>query len=145
MFYADALGFLGKRGGPIVVEDGLKLNLVHLTAVPPWITTMAETLVEIEKFKKMILNQPRLRLVTNQRELASAVADGKVGVILGMQNTPHDIISIDDVRNDKRGVAKLRKAGVRIIAPCYDKQNGLGSGWFSMNLLPFLCIVIASF
>lgn len=35
MFYADALGFLGKRGGPIVVEDGLMVNLAHLTATPP--------------------------------------------------------------------------------------------------------------
>ena len=68
MFYGDSLGFLGGRGGPITVEKELKLDLVHLTAVPPWVDTMEETLKEIEKFKKMILSQPRLRLITNQKD-----------------------------------------------------------------------------
>lgn len=126
MFYADSLGFLGSRGGPIVVEDGLKLNLVHLTAVPPWITTMKETWEEIEKFKKMICGQPRLRLVTNQKELSSAVADKKVGVVLGMQNTPRDILNFDVM-------SVIKRAGVRIICPCYDKQNDLGSGWLNAD------------
>lgn len=129
MFYADAMGFLGKRGGPIVVEEGLKLNLVHLTAVPPWITTMKETLAEIVKFKKMIGDQPRLRLVTNQKELSVAVADKKVAVILGMQNTPDGILDMDE-----DGVAILRKAGISIISPCYDKLNDLGSGWKNADI-----------
>lgn len=127
MFYADSMGFLGKRGGPIVVEKGLKLDLVCLTAVPPWINTMKETLVEIEKFKKMIQDQPRLRLVTNQENLSSAVADKKIAIVLGMQNTPSDILSIDEV-------SAIRKAGVRIICPCYDKQNDLGSGWLNTDV-----------
>lgn len=127
MFFADALGFLGNRGGKITVEDGLQLNLVHLTAVPPWITTMKETLTEIEKFKKMILEQPRLKLVMNQKELSMAVADKKVAVILGMQNTPVDII-------EDGSVLELRKSGISIISPCYDKKNDLGSGWLNADI-----------
>ncbi|KKR53124.1 MAG: Renal dipeptidase [Parcubacteria group bacterium GW2011_GWA1_40_21] len=127
IFLADALGFFGKRGGPIVVEDGLRLNLVHLTAVPTWITTMEETLREIEKFKKMILDQPKLRLVTNQKELSSAVAAGWVAVVLGMQNTPVDILN-------KGAIPALRRAGISIISPCYDKQNDMGSGWLNADI-----------
>ena len=129
MFYGDSLGFLGKRGGPIVVEKGLKLNLVHLTAVPPWINTMEETLTEIKKFKKMILGQPKLRLVTNRKGLFSAITDKKIAVILGMQNTPSDLtVTIGNA------VRLLKEAGVSIISPCYNKQNGLGSGWLNADV-----------
>ena len=130
MFYADSLGFLGGRGGPIAVEKGLKLNLVHLTAVPPWITTMAETLIEIEKFKKMILDQPRLKLVTNQKELSSAIAEGKVAVVLGMQNTPVDLVGGGNYKH----FTELKNAGINIIAPCYNKENTLGSGWLNADI-----------
>jgi len=127
IFLADALGFFGKRGGPIAVEDGLRSNLVHLTVVPPWTKTMKETLVEIEKFKKMILDQPKLRLVTNQKELSASVIDKKVVVVLGMQNTPDDIISGDSILS-------LKKAGISIISLCYDRQNSLGSGWLNADI-----------
>ncbi len=123
-FFGDVMGFLGKRGCPIVVEEGLKLDLVHLTAVPPWITTMRETLAEIAKFKKMIRKQPRLKLATNQKDLSLVVVGKKVAIILGMQNTPTDILNVDE----------LRKAGISIIFPCYDKQNSLGSGWLNADV-----------
>lgn len=132
-FLADAMGFLGPRAEKIAVEDGLKLNLVHLTAVPPFdlkerrLLTMKETLLGIEKFKKMIHDQPRLKLVMNQKDLASAVALGKIAVALGMQNTPIDILN-------KGAILKLRKAGISIISPCYDKQNDLGSGWLNTDI-----------
>lgn len=128
MFYGDSLGFLGARGGPIVVEDGLKLNLVHLTATPPWINTMEETLVEIENFKEMIFKQPKLRLVMNQKDLSSAIADEKIAVILGMQNTP------DDIGTGSSGLEPLMKAGIRIVSPCYGKRNNLGSGWLNAGV-----------
>ena len=128
-FLADGMGFLGERDGPIVVEKGLKLNLVHLTAIPPWIPTMEETLVEIDKFKKMIESQPRLRLVLNQKDLLSVTADKKIGVVLGMQNTPKDSVEVECL-----SVLRLKEVGVRIIAPCYDKQNILGSGWLNSDI-----------
>lgn len=125
---ADAMGFITKgRGGPVFIEEGLKLNLVHVTAVPPWVTTMEETLSEIEKFKKMILQeQPRLKLVMNQKDLASAIKEQKVAVVLGMQNTPIDIID--------NGIPKLKKAGIAVISPCYDGQNDFGSGWLNTDV-----------
>lgn len=126
-FLTDAMGFITKeRGGPVFIEDGLKLNLVHVTAVPPWVTTMEETLSEIEKFKKMIQEQPRLKLVMNQKDLASAVALGKIAVVLGMQNTPIDILN--------NGIPKLKKVGIAVISPCYDGQNDLGSGWLNADV-----------
>lgn len=127
IFFSDAMGSLGNKWGPIVVEGGLKLNLVHVTAVPPWINTIEETLAEIEKFKKMILNQPNLKLVLNQKDLSLAVADGKLAVVLGMKNTPIDILN-------EGAISKLRKAGISIISPCHDKQNDLGSGWLNTDI-----------
>ena len=100
---------------------------MHLTAVPSWITTMTETLRDIEKFKKMIQSQPQLRLVTNQKELSTSVIDKKVAVVLGMQNTPDDIIEGDSI-------ASLKKAGISIISPCYNRQNSLGSGWLNADI-----------
>lgn len=128
MFYADSMGFLGKRWGSIVVDDGLKLNLIHITAVPPWITTMRETLAEIRKFKLMFYDQSRLRLVTNQKELSTAIADKKTALILGMQNTPDGIMDAEEY-----AVEMLKQAGISIISPCYDKQNDLGSGWLNAD------------
>lgn len=126
MFYADFLGFLGNRGGPIVVEKNLKLDLIHLTAVPPWIKTTKEAQLEIERFEKMIQDQPKLKLVLNQKDLSLAIADGKIGVILGMQNTPDDITGYS--------ISSLEKRGIRIISPCYDKRNELGSGWLNADI-----------
>ena len=74
-----------KDGRPIVVEK-VKVNLVHLTAVSPQVTTPKKTLLENDSLK-MIHQQPRLRLVTNQKELSKVskvVTDGQIAVILGM-------------------------------------------------------------
>lgn len=123
MFYGDAMAFLGKRGGPLVVEEGLKLNLAHLTAVPPWVQTMEETLSEISKFREMIQGQPRLRLVLNQRDLAKAIADKKVAIVLGMQNLPKDAM-----------VGVLFRAGIRIVSLAYYGMNQYGSGWLNAGI-----------
>lgn len=129
-FFGDSSASFGlKDGRPIVVEKELKLNLVHLTAVSPQVTTTKEALLEIEKFKKMIHQQPRLRLVTNQKELSKVskvVTDGQIAVILGMQNTPSDILGSDI--NNKDSILALREAGISVMAPCYDTTNILGSG-----------------
>ena len=127
-FFADSMGYLGFPDEQIVVEDNLKLNLVHLTAVPSWVTTIREALLEIERFKKMIQVQPRLKLVTNQKELLKAVADKKIAVILGMQNMP------DDIGVFESAVSMLKNAGIGVIAPCHDKQNRLGSGCLNTDI-----------
>lgn len=129
MFYADALGFLGKRGGPIVVKDGLKLDLVHLTATPPVTLsndekvrplTMEETLQKVEEFKKMISDQLRLRLVLNKADLTKAIADEKIAVVLGLQNVSTGV--------DPQA---LFDAGIRIMSLAYYEENALGSGFLN--------------
>ncbi|MBM2817547.1 MAG: peptidase [Parcubacteria group bacterium] len=129
MFYADSLGFLGKRGGPIVVEDGLELNLVHLTATPPVILesdekvrplTMEETLQKVEEFKNMISSQPRLRLVLNKADLKKTIADNKIAVVLGLQNAPTDV-----------NPQALFEAGIRVMSLAYYEENDLGSGFLN--------------
>jgi len=117
--FADSMGYLGFPDEQIVVEDNLKLNLVHLTAVPSWVTTIREALLEIERFKKMIQVQPRLKLVTNQKELLKAVADKKIAVILGMQNMP------DDIGVFESAVSMLKNAGIKTG---YESKGAIKSG-----------------
>ena len=127
MFYADALGFLGKRGGPIVVEDGLKLNLVHLTATPPVILesdekvrplNMEETFQKVEEFKNMISSQPRLRLVLNKADLKKTIADEKIAVVLGLQNAPTNV-----------NPQALFDVGIRVMSLAYYGKNELATGF----------------
>lgn len=130
-FLSDAMGLFGVRDDSIVVEDGLNLNLVHVTAVPSWATTMREVLLELDKLKVMIVKQPRLRLVTNQKELSKVskvVTDKQIAVVLGMGNMPDDVISFENA------IPILRKSGISIIAPCHGKQNRLGSGCLNTDI-----------
>ncbi len=125
-FYADALGFLGFPGKPIVVPAGLELDLVHMTAAPPWCRNMDETLAAIEKFKEQIAACPQLQIVTNGAEIQPVVDAGKTAVVLGLQHTPEDA-SFDWPK-------KLRAAGIRVLALAYQRKGRFGSGWANAEL-----------
>lgn len=81
---------------------------------------MSETLEKVQEFKKMIADQPRLRLVLNRADLKKAVADEKIAVVLGLQNTPTGV-----------DPEALFEAGIRIMSPAYYEENDLGSGFLN--------------
>lgn len=116
MLYADSLGFLGLPGEPIQVDPGLRLDLVHLTSVPPWAKTMDEALEAHRDFLLQVGNQPRLEIIRSD-----ALYWHKTAVILGMQHVPDDIKVAD--------IKKFHQAGIRVMGIAYDEKNSFGSGW----------------
>ena len=131
MLHGDANAFFNKkRGGPIIdVGQDLKLNFCLTTAAPPFTLspdqavrplTMTETLQKIEEFKSMIAGQSRLRLVLNRNDLKKAILDGKIGVVLGLQNTPSGV-----------NPQTLFDAGIRVMALAYYEENDIGSGFLN--------------
>mgnify|MGYP001589848280 CR=1 FL=1 len=119
-FYADSLGFLGSPGKGVDVrtDDPFALNLVHCTSVPPWIDTMEGCLAAHKKFRNQVEQEfCQLQVIVEKSDLEE-LPSHKIGVVFGMQHTPKDV-----------DVKALRAAGIRIIAPCYEKVNQLGGGW----------------
>ncbi len=129
MFLADAMGFLSSPGQAPVADKDLKLDLVHVTSVKPWLGTMEEVLADHRQFKRTIEEQPRLTIVRTRKDLINF--NGRIDlrkktgvlVLMGMQNTPRD----PDVK-------VLFEAGIRVITPAYQKENDLGSGWINAGI-----------
>lgn len=117
MFYADSLGFFELAGRPPDVDPNVKLNLMHLTAARPLTLTLDEVLREIDQTRKVLLENDRVRLILSRADLESLPED-KVGVVLGLQDTPKDV-----------NVRRLYEAGIRFLAPAYKAPNLFGSGF----------------
>lgn len=113
--FTDSSGFLGIPGGPIIVDPKLNLDLVHLTASPPWADTMEKVETEIRKFREEIEKQEKLRILSCGNNLYNTPED-KTAVVLGLQHMPEDA-------NPKL----LRELGIRIIIPSYEGwKNNVG-------------------
>lgn len=123
MIFTDSLAFLGKRGGPIVIERGFNLQLAHLTACPPWVDNMKDAISEIKKFKESIKQWPELEIITYGGEIESVIQKGKTAIVLGMQHLPDDA----DIRT-------LREEGIRIVSFAYYGENRFGSGWINAGI-----------
>jgi len=118
---ADSLAFLGFPGEPIRVEEGIVLDLAHLTAVPPWVKAMEESLAHLRSFRAEVEAHPRLVLIRKGSEIAPAFAAGKISVVLGMQHLPDDASPSD--------IALLKGEGISIVALAYADDTLFGSGW----------------
>ena len=118
---ADAMGFLDFQLNPPAMHPDCNLDLIHLTAAPPFLTTMDEVLRAVGNFKSALcgLNQ-NVKIGLSRRDVVRVRKEytpGETTAILGLQNTP------DDVK-----VQKLFNAGVRIMQIAYDRINRFGSG-----------------
>lgn len=127
MFFADAMGFLNFPGQSPVADKDLRLDLVHVTSVKPWLKTMEEVLIDHGNFKRIVEEQSKLFVIRSKEDLvrlnSSTGLFPKTGVLMGMQNTPQD-----------PEVKVLFEADIRVITPAYQGENDLGSGWINAGI-----------
>jgi membrane dipeptidase len=126
----DLLGFLGDVAPPMfdvrttqnVLNSGVRL--IHLTTSWPmqdWETTLGmhrDVVAQIQKHSEVY------RIIRSREDLGELVEQGKIGVILGMQD-PSCI-------GERLGrVEALFREGIRTIQLAYQSRNAFGSGFLA--------------
>lgn len=97
------------------------VTALNLTAMSPFIG-LADSLVELEENKRKIEEMGDIaRVVTSAADILRCQAEGKLGYILGTQNSMM-------VEDDLRLLATMKRLGVRILQPTYNEENKLGHG-----------------
>lgn len=104
----DLMGFLGIPGGSIIVDLGLNLDLVHMTAAPPWADTPEKVYEEVRKFTDEIEKHDKLEILLSGENLDNIISKNKTAVVLGLQHVPKDAC-----------MASLRGFGISIVIPSY--------------------------
>jgi membrane dipeptidase len=101
------------------LEGGV--SALNLTSVSPFVG-LTESLVELEQNRAAIEAMSDIAcVVTSVAEIRQAHADGRLGFILGTQNSAM-------VEHDLRLLSTFRQLGVRILQPTYNEENRLGQG-----------------
>lgn len=126
---ADSLGFLRNPGElPFVsANDSLPdLDLVHLTAAPPWLGSVGEVITAVKQFRENLALHPNVVIVEKRSDLERT---GVLKVVLGLQNAPEYCLS-------RTTMGLLQEFGVRIVQIAYKDQNEYGGGfaWPAMGL-----------
>lgn len=94
---------------------------VNLTSMSPFIG-LKDSLIELEDNRRKIEAMSDVAcVVTSVAEIRAASAAGKLGYILGTQNS----LMVED---DLRLLDTFRQLGVRILQPTYNEENKLGHG-----------------
>ncbi|MCK5027786.1 MAG: membrane dipeptidase, partial [Candidatus Pacebacteria bacterium] len=119
---ADTMAFPAPQGSlPKFSDDGPPdFDLAVVTAAPPVEQACSQTnkgiVQEVEAFRSVLEDQG-VTIVKSSKELLSE----KKKVILSLQHPPQDTVSAKEVA----------KAGIRICALAYDRQNAFGGGFNS--------------
>lgn len=94
---------------------------INLTSMSPFIG-LKESLIELEDNRRKIEAMSDVAcVVTSVAEIRAASEAGKLGYILGTQNSMM-------VEDDLRLLDTFRQLGVRILQPTYNEENKLGHG-----------------
>ncbi len=126
----DTLGFLSPQGQPPIADPELHEHLdgMLFTPTPPFVSETEAVINGVNNFpgliavKSFLETQPNLKIAETAEDLANR--EGKTAIILGLQQTPHDI---DPVK-----LQELHKHGVRVMTLAYQEENHpLGSGYIN--------------
>lgn len=101
------------------------LNAVHVTLV--YWQDCRETLSEIGEWNRWFIEHSDLiTLVRTGEDISKAHQEGKVGIILGFQNS-------SPIENDLNLVQILHDLGIRIMQLTYNNQTLIGAGCYESN------------
>lgn len=101
------------------LEGGV--SAVNLTAMSPFVG-LSDSLVELEaNCAKIDAMSDVATVVKSVADIENAHRAGKLGFILGTQNSMM-------VEDDLRLLATMKRLGVRILQPTYNEENTLGYG-----------------
>jgi membrane dipeptidase len=97
------------------------VSALNLTAMSPFVG-LAESLLELEANRERIAAMSDIAtVVTSVAEIKAAADAGKLGYILGTQNSMM-------IESDVRLLATMKRLGVRILQPTYNEENAYGFG-----------------
>lgn len=123
MIRADSLGFLAAPGSlPVALEDPV-LDLIHLTAAPPWVTRSTPLFKAVDDFIPGISVPGGHTVVRNRSDLEKP----GLKIVLGLQNAVELSPPVDNHLFDP--VLRLYEQGIRIMQLAYQDQNPYGSGF----------------
>jgi microsomal dipeptidase-like Zn-dependent dipeptidase len=126
----ETLGFLSPQGQPPEADPslGLYVDLMHVTAAPPMLKSAREIIngngrfPGLKQFRGALEIQDPLTIVESASDLAGLEEADHTGIILGLQETPHDI--------SRESLQEMYGHGIRIMTPSYqDADHPLGSGY----------------
>jgi len=97
------------------------ISAINLTAVEPW-SDLPKSLKELEANLSKIESMPDIVLVVRTvDDIATAHREGKLGVIIGAQNS---LMVADDIAL----LATFKRLGMRILQPTYNEPSVFGQG-----------------
>jgi len=97
------------------------INALNLTIVHPW-DGFEKSMSSLASTLKFVSENPDIcTLVTSVAQIEAARAAGKIGIIMGAQNSMF-------CENDLNLLAVCQRLGMRIMQPTYMEQNKLGCG-----------------
>jgi membrane dipeptidase len=127
--YADMLGFLRDVGMPAAVDDATRANILasgvklfHTTTTWPmrdWDTTLN---MHRQSVTLLQAHPETFAIVSSRQDLARLRDDGKIGIILGIQDP--DCIGMEIHR-----VQRLYAEGIRVIQVAYQRKGVFGCGF----------------
>lgn len=127
---ADTLGFLSPQATPPEADPSLPqyIDLMHVTAAPPILKNSVDLLAgtdrfpSIAQFRSTLESQDGLTIIESGEDLDKIGDSGKTGIILGLQEAPHDA--------DKTVLEELHDQGIRVITLSYQQaDHPFGSGY----------------
>jgi membrane dipeptidase len=99
------------------------VSTINLTAIEPWRwTKLADSLVVLEEnIAKIEELSDVATVVTTVADIHKVHEDGKLGVIIGTQNSAM-------IEADLKLLAIFKRLGIRILQPTYNEENAFGYG-----------------
>lgn len=98
-----------------------RVSAINLTSLRP-AHDLAESMSDLAKALAFVRdNDDLVSVVTSAQEIRDTAAAGRLGIILGTQNSTF-------LEHDVSLVRVMQRAGIRIMQPTYMEQNELGSG-----------------